>query len=175
MRRARRLVAASGTRGMKVSVWSFSDDGLSPPAVPRHAVSVLRRLGYRASLRLVTHAVLSDAPERAYAGIHLFPTGWLTNTADGFFIPWLSCHGAGDHGWFCSPRLDRAMRHATALASPDPRASARIFARIDREIVDRAAIVPLINPRQIDFVSARVRNLQHHAFLGPVVDQFVVR
>jgi ABC-type transport system substrate-binding protein len=175
LRRARRLVAASGTRGARVTVWGWSDDAVASPSVVRQAVMVLRGLGYRARARLVTRASLADAPERAYAGIHLFPTGWTDSSADGFFTPWLSCDGSGAHHWFCVPRLDRAMRRARRLASTRPLAADRLYARIDREIVDRAALVPLVNPRQTDFVSARVRNLQHHAYLGPIVDQLVVR
>jgi peptide/nickel transport system substrate-binding protein len=141
----------------------------------RYRVSVLRRLGYRARVHLVTHASLTDAPESSYAAIHLFPTGWMTNAAEGFFSPWLSCDGSGDHGWFCVPRLDRAMRRARSLQVTDSSAAGRLSARIDREIVDRAALVPLVNPRQIDFVSRRVHNLQHHAYLGPIADQLVLR
>lgn len=175
LRRARRLVAASGTRGMSVTVWGWSDDAFAPPSVVRHAVSVLRRLGYRARSRLVTHASLANASENTYAGIHLFPTGWTDISADGYFTPWLSCDGSGAHHWFCVPRLDRAMRRARRLEATRPLAVDRLYARIDREIVDRAALVPLVNPRLTDFVSARVRNLQHHVYLGPIVDQIALR
>jgi ABC-type transport system substrate-binding protein len=95
--------------------------------------------------------------------------------AESYFTTWLSCHGAADHGWFCAPSLDRAMRRARSLETTRPGAAARLYTRIDHEIVDRAALVPLVNPRQTDFVSARVHNLQHHAYLGPIVDQFVLR
>ena len=50
------------------------------------------------------------------------------------------------------------------------------FARMtNRELVDRAAWVPLINGRGIDFVSARVRNVQSHPYLGILADQLVLQ
>jgi YVTN family beta-propeller protein len=172
---ARRLVAASGTRGMRLHVWGFSDDAFSPGNMLRHTISVLRRLGYRPQLHLVTHAALSDAPEKTYDAIHLFPTGWTDNTAESFFDTWISCHGAGNHGWFCVPSLDRAMRRARSLVTGHPAAAARLYGRIDREVVDHAALVPLVNPRVVDFFSTRVHNVQRHAYLGPIADQIVLR
>src|SRR4051812_46296073 len=58
---ARRLIAASGTRGDRVVLWSWTDDPTITPQVARYVTSVLRDLGYRASTRLVTHAALSEA------------------------------------------------------------------------------------------------------------------
>jgi hypothetical protein len=49
------------------------------------------------------------------------------------------------------------------------------WANIDRALVDQAAWVPLINERGIDFVSARVRNVQSHPYLGILADQLVLQ
>ena len=173
--RARRLVSASGTRSASITVLGWTDDPYSPPRVVHYTASVLRSLGYRVRVRLVTHASLDNRPPRVFGTIPLIPTGWLAITAYDFLGTWLSCAGAGNHGWFCVRRLDREMRQARALESTRPRAAARLWARIDREIVDQAALVPLINPRQIDFVSARVRNFQHHSYLGFFADQVWLR
>jgi len=54
-------------------------------------------------------------------------------------------------------------------------ANAALWARIDRAIVDRAALAPMINDRGIDFVSARVRNYQVHPYWGILADQLWVR
>jgi CheY-like chemotaxis protein len=48
------------------------------------------------------------------------------------------------------------MRRVRSLETTSPRAAASLHARIDRAIVDRAAWVPLVNPRQTDFVSSRL-------------------
>jgi peptide/nickel transport system substrate-binding protein len=169
--RARRLVAASGTHGTRVTVWGWTDDAFAPPGEVRYAARVLRSLGYRARVRLVTHASLAHPPERVFAGIQVIPTGWSDVTAYNFFAPWLSCDGAGDHGWFCIPRIDGAMRAARARESSAPRAAARLWTRIDREIVDQAALVPLVNPRWLEFSSTRLRNFQQHPYLNVIADQ----
>src|SRR2546423_12339189 len=59
LRRAQRLVAASGTRGARITVWGWTDDPTLNPRVVRYTAAVLRRLGYRVGVRLVPHAYLS--------------------------------------------------------------------------------------------------------------------
>ena len=54
--KARRLVAASHTRGMRVAVWAHQSDGPLGP----YLVSVLRELGYRASLRVAASEAAFD-------------------------------------------------------------------------------------------------------------------
>jgi YVTN family beta-propeller protein len=168
--RARRLIGASDTRGATVTVWGWTDDPTMSPRVAVYVRDVLRRLGYRANVHLVPHA--SFAPP---ASIQLIPAGWLDIAAYNFFSNFLSCAGEGDHGWFCDPRLDRAMRRARSLAAASPRAAASLWASIDREVVDQAAWVPLVNPRLIDLVSARVRNYEFHPYWGIMADQLWLR
>lgn len=168
---ARKLVAASGTRGSRVTVWGWSDDATISPAVARYTASVLRRLGFRTRVRIVSHA--SPAP-LTESPIQLIPAGWLDTTPYNFLGPWFSCNGAANAGFFCDPALDRTIRLARSLEATNPRAAASVWARADRTVVDQAAWVPLVNPRLIDFVSARVRNYQHHPYWGILADQLVV-
>ena len=51
--RAKRLVAASGTRGTRVVVWNATPSPSGAIEETRLAVTALRKLGYRASLRLL--------------------------------------------------------------------------------------------------------------------------
>jgi YVTN family beta-propeller protein len=173
--RARRLVSASGTRSARITVWGWTDDPYSPPRVVHYTASVLRSLGYRVRVRLVTHASLAHPPPRVFGTIPLIPTGWSAITAYDFLGTWLSCAGAGNHGWYCVPRLDREMRRARSLESTSPRDAARLWAKIERKLVDRGALVPLVNLRQTDFVSARIRNYQHHTYLGFIAGQVWLR
>jgi peptide/nickel transport system substrate-binding protein len=169
--RARRLVAASGTQGMPVTVWGWTDDPYAPRSVVNQVAGVLRSLGYRVATRFVPHAALADPPARTFAAIQVIPTGWSDTTAYGFVAPWLTCVGAGDHGWFCHSPFDRKVLEARSLEATRPRAAARLWEEIDRDIVDRAALVPLVNPRLVDFHSQRVGNSQHHAYLSLIADQ----
>jgi peptide/nickel transport system substrate-binding protein len=63
------------------------------------------------------------------------------------------------------------INRARSLEQSSPRAAAAAWARADRATVDEAAWLPLVNPRQLDFVSARVRNFQHHPYWDILVDQ----
>jgi peptide/nickel transport system substrate-binding protein len=173
--RARRLVAASGTRGARVTVWGWTDDPTISPRVVRYTADVLRRLGYRARVRLVPHSYLDKPPAGVFETIQLIPAAWVETSAYRFVAPWMSCKGAANHGWFCDGRLDREMLRARSLESTNPRGAATVWSRIDRALVDQGAWVPLVNPRLIDFVSTRVRNYQFHPYWGILADQLSVR
>jgi YVTN family beta-propeller protein len=169
---ARRLVAASGTRGEEITVWGPSDDSLLG-TVTRYTASVLRRLGYRARVRLITSAELWEVPP--LHEMQILPAGWLGFSPYDFFGNLLTCTAALDRSWFCAPGLDRSIRQADALETTDIRAAGALWTRIDREFVEQAAWVPLVNPHAIDFVSARVRNYQADPSLGLIADQVWLR
>ena len=63
---ARRLVAASGTKGMRVTVWSDNLPG--DPAIGAFTVSVLRELGYRATAHMTSHAAVEQATNNSAGG-----------------------------------------------------------------------------------------------------------
>lgn len=165
--RARRLVAASGTRGQRVKVWGFTDHPAISPEVVRYVAGVLRRLGYRAQVKLVPEARL-QAPLSA---IQLIPGAWGNDTPDAMLSLWFSCDGPNVHGWFCDRWVDRQLTRARSSAATDPRAARSMWAAIDRRLVDRAAWLPMVNEGGIDFVSARLRNYQFNPYWGFVADQ----
>ncbi len=171
--RARRLVAASGTRGERVTVWGWTDDPTISEAVVRYVGGVLRSLGYRASVRLVPHASLQHPPASVFRSIQLIAASW-GDTPYGFIANWFACGGTNDHGWFCDPTIDRLNARARSVQPTNPHKAAAIWARIDRSLVDQAAWVPMVNDRGIDFVSARVANYESHPYLGLIVDQLSV-
>jgi hypothetical protein len=90
----------------------------------------------------------------------------------------LACAAPSNTHFFCDYRLDRAMRETNTLEAEDPYAAARQWTRIDRELVDQAAWVPLVNVRccpSVDFVSARVRNYEANPNVGLIADQVSLR
>ena len=79
------------------------------------------------------------------------------------------------------PRI-RATRPSTEssatsleLQTRDPQAANEAWARLDRELADRAIVVPVINPKAVDFVSKRVGNYQRHPVFGMLLSQVWVR
>jgi len=180
--RARTLVAASGTRGQKITVWSW--DGI--PGLGPYAVKLLRSLGFsRVSMKTVVGTrfwgVVSDSRTRAQIGTN----EWITDypTAGGFFKPVFTCAAFQpatpanvNISEFCDPRIDRQVARAVGAQATDPEAASRLWHAVDRETVGKAPWVPLVNPKVVDVLSRRVGNYQYSpAGYGMLFDQLWVR
>jgi peptide/nickel transport system substrate-binding protein len=172
--RARRLVDSSGTRGERVTVLGWTDDPTISVGVVRYIAVVLRRLGYRAQVHLVSHRSLTHPKPSTYDSIQLLPAAW-GDTPYGFFATWFACDAPNGRGWFCDRRIDRLNGQARSLLATRPRDAARLWARIDRHLVDKALWLPMINERGIDFLSTRVANYESHPYWGLFVNQLWVR
>jgi peptide/nickel transport system substrate-binding protein len=175
--RARRLVAASGTRGARVQVWS-------PPkfaAVFRYVGAVLHRLGYRVKVRVLPDVgryfdYVNDTRHHAQAGFYAWVTDYLTPSS--FFDPF-SCSEARRNpdntatpSRFCDRGVEAADR--AALAARGTEANTR-WAALDRRVTAASPAIPLFTRRTLLLVSDRVGNAQTHEQLGPLLDQFWVR
>jgi peptide/nickel transport system substrate-binding protein len=174
LKRATDLVAASGTRGRTVSLWGWTDDPTISPAAVREVARTLSALGYRVRTRLVPHSYFdTGTAASASSTLDMLPAGWLDTGASAFFVPFVSCGGSFNR-FFCDHQIDALIATARRLEESSRRAAAAAWARVDRATVDEAAWLPLVNPRQLDFVSARVRNFQHHPYWDILVDQLWV-
>jgi YVTN family beta-propeller protein len=158
---ARRLVAASGTRGEPVTIWFYDI-----PIGRRNGaylVSVLRSLGYKAQLRTVPHRGSTWRPNRQ-AGVgglvqdypspsYVFSTLFTCRSYDPA-RPNENQNVAG----FCSRRNDAEIARARALQASDPPAASRLWSTIDRRITDQALWVVIRTQLAPDFVSRRTGN-----------------
>jgi len=177
--RARRLVAASGTHGMKVTIWTFP----LLEKTARELVATLEKLGYRTSLRRVAFRryflTVLDAKTRAQAGMF----GWIGASGEppSYVLPLLACNSIRpgpqnqNPSFFCNPRIDREIRRALRIQGLDADAAAPLWAKIERELVDQAPWVPLYTPQFVDFVSKRVGNYQYNPASAILLDQLWVR
>jgi YVTN family beta-propeller protein len=178
--RAKRLVAASGTAGQTVTVWTGS------PGVPETAylVSVLRSLGYKARLKVFPSdgyiAALLKEGRQSQTG----PSGWYADfpAPSQFFEPLFTCASSREPlsvEWnasaFCDPRIDREISRASALQLSDPQAAASLWSEIDRDVMRQAPIIPVGNGWAADLVSRRVGNYQYNPQWGVLLDQLWVR
>jgi peptide/nickel transport system substrate-binding protein len=177
--RAERLVARSGTRGMRVLVWT---DPLRR-RVTTYFASVLRQLGYRAGLQVLPqeeyYRTITDPRRRAQAGVDTWFKDY-TSAAD-FFEPLFSCRSrslqppTSNFSQFCDPVLDQRMARAARLSTSDPARAGEEWARVDRAVVDAAAAVPYANGLDITLLSKRVGNYQFNPEWGVLLDQLWVR
>jgi YVTN family beta-propeller protein len=167
MQTARKLIAASGTAGMHIQVF----EGVKPEGA--YFVSLLNRLGYRATLRYIPftryYQVIAASPDTIQAA----GSQWVADypQASNFFAIF-KC-GAGN--LFCDPAVDREAARASQLQFTNMRSANALWARLYRKLIDRAVAVPLTNISEVDFLARRVGNYQCHPFFGVLLDQLWVR
>jgi YVTN family beta-propeller protein len=179
--KAKALVARSGTRGMKVTVWAWSQ----AKGFNTVAVKALRSLGYRVAVKPVganTYwGAVGDSRNRAQIGFDGWSGGYPAPAS--FLVELFSCPGSlvgspnlPDSSQFCDPGIDRQMRRAQAEQLSDPTGSRALWQRIDREITDAAPWVPLIASKNVSVLSKRVGNYQYSpAAIAMLIDQLWVR
>jgi len=181
LRTARRLVAASGTRGMRVKVRTLT---FLVPAV-RPVVALLRRLGYRASLTassngLAYSELVTDSRSRVQAGTFYWAADYPSPS--NFLEDLLSCAAfvprSADNlnvAEFCDPAIDARMRRAERAQAVNPQLADRQWARAERAVVDAAPWVPLFNPRSVALLSRRAGGHRFSPIYGTLIDQLWVR
>ena len=173
--RARRLVAASGTRGQVVDVWGIGNQVSVPPTVPAYVTGVLRSLGYRARLHLRPSNRISEPLRRTFQ-ISVDGDWQVDYPSPSAYIPqFFGCGGGYTNGYVCDHVLDRDIRRAIVLESVRPGRAAAAWRRVDRRVTNQALWVPTVNVHAPEIVSARVRNYQFNPFWGFLADQVWLR
>ncbi|HEY6695879.1 MAG TPA: ABC transporter substrate-binding protein [Solirubrobacteraceae bacterium] len=171
--RARRLVAASGTRGMKVEFW-----GSHPrESLGRYFAALLRRLGYRSSVRTFDDMIqvfeTSVNEPRRPPQIGLW--GWGADSASplSFLKPLVSCSAGGENlSHLCDPEIDAQMEQAAVARGPE---ASELWRHVEASLAAQAPTVPLVNENFVSLAAKRVGNYQHHPLSGPLLDQLWVR
>jgi YVTN family beta-propeller protein len=181
--KAKKLVASSGTKGDQVTIWFYDI-----PIGHRNGgyfVSVLRQLGYSASLKTIPHTGPVWRPSRQ-AGID----GWGSDypSANNVFSPTFTCNSYSRNpatnyntAAFCKPALDAEMRRAATLQATNPSAAAALWTSIDRKVTDQAPWVAMKESLSTDFVSRQTGNYKYcwlaatTGLVGACLDQLWVR
>jgi peptide/nickel transport system substrate-binding protein len=179
---ARQLVRRSGTSGAKV-VLVVPDDDPGPPMAGKHVVAMLNRIGYRASLLEFSiddfFGFTADPKTDWNAGVG----GWGVDYpgASEFLVNLASCDPAlrptspYNISQYCNSALDKQMAAAVAQQLTDPVRASKAWARIDRAVVDAAAIIPFGSTLRHDLIGPRVGNTLVHPFTGPLIAQMWVQ
>ena len=166
---ARRLVAASGTRGERIDVWGLTDETIVPPGETAYVANVLRSLGYRVHTHLLPSTKVTSEMRRS----HQISTDgdWLPAypAPSSYMIPFFSCGGGLSNDYGCDPTLDREMRHALALQLTDPSRAAALWRAADQRITNQAYWVPTVTDRVVELVSNRVQNYEFQAAYGSFI------
>ena len=174
MREARRLVAASGTRGASISIMAPD----TQIAAGREMSRALSSLGYRPSLHLSPLGRYFDALYAPTNHVQIGFVGWGADfpAPSGFLPPLFSCRSVPwNVSHFCDPVVERAMGRALALQASDPAAANAAWAHVDRMITDRSPWLAYASPQNVYFVSERVGNVEINPQWQLLLDQLWVR
>jgi peptide/nickel transport system substrate-binding protein len=187
LRKARALIASSGTRGTPITIWSEPAPYLTDfTSAGRYLVSLLGRLGYPA--RIKTFSMSNAASFFQFADSRMKGQAFLGvlvpnfPAASEFLGPQLqSCERFVRDSLtnlnlteFCDKRLDTTVRRALAAEAARSPTAAELWARADRQYTDQAPVVPLMTPSITDLVSRRVGNYLCNPQLGVLLDQLWV-
>jgi peptide/nickel transport system substrate-binding protein len=161
------LVRASHTAGARVRVATFPD----LVRLVRPLFRTLARLGYRPTIQTVSPAATSFPRTDALL------LAWAKDfsAASDFILPLFTCDGGANYVRFCDRTIDAQARRAASGQASDAAAANALWAKIDRELVDRAVAVPLCLRESATVVSKRVGNYQFNPQWGPLLDQLWVR
>jgi peptide/nickel transport system substrate-binding protein len=149
------------------------------PPVADYVRDLLARLGYRASVRVVTpdayDAALGYTGKRRRAQVAM--PGWSTDyPADSGFLGAIAACGApSNESGFCDPRIDKRMTAATRLQISEPSLAIRRWASIAHDVMDQAPWVPLVSRSWANVVSRRLGHFEVSTVWGPLLDQMWVR
>jgi peptide/nickel transport system substrate-binding protein len=167
---ARRLVAASGTRDMKVEFW-----GTRPwPQIGRYFRSLLAELGYRSELRTFgdLHLIFENAAGEPRPRPQLGLWGWGAGSPFDFFHPIVSCSGPYNLSRFCDQEIDARMKRAAGARGQK---AVELWRDVETSVADQAPIVPLVTSNNISLTAERVGNYQYHPLWGPLIEQLWIR
>jgi peptide/nickel transport system substrate-binding protein len=162
---ARSLIEDAGVAGSHVEIWSTVNLPNSV-SLAHYFAELLGSLGFRTTVRPATQngywgSIYSHRSQMALAA-------WAPDypVPSGIIPPQFRCDAGANASDVCDPRLDEAMDRANRLQVGDPAAAAALWAEIDRDLVDGAYYVPLVNGVSLGLVSARVGNYQFSIWSG---------
>lgn len=165
MQKALQLVKESGTAGQKVTL--IVADTAMARDVGTYVQSVLHQLGYDANLKAISGNIQFSYIQNSNNKVQISATAWNQDypAASDFLNVLFSCgsfHPGSDSSIniseFCDPAIDARMQQALQTAITDQKAADRMWAEIDRQITDLAPAAPLLNGKELNFLSARVGN-----------------
>ena len=178
--KARALVKASGTAGMKVVVNTTTDE--TGKALAAQMVSDLNKIGYKTSIQplngSVQYAFIQNSNNITKWNVSY--SAWYQDypAASDFLNVLLGCGSIHPHSdaspniaEFCNNSIQAQMNKAEVLGETNQTAANNLWAQVDHEVTNQAPWVDMYNPKQIDFLSARVHGYVWNPQLFILIDQ----
>ena len=182
--KAKQLVQQSGTAGMKVVVNSATDS--TDKALAQQMVSDLDSIGYKASTQLLTASIQYPFVQNSNNSSkwQVAWSAWYQDypAASDFLNVLLGCgsiHPGSDASpniaAFCDKSIQTQIDKAEGLGQANPTAANNIWTQVDHADTNQAPWVDLFNPKQIDFLAARVQGYQWNPQWYILIDQLWVK
>ncbi|NNC13650.1 ABC transporter substrate-binding protein [Planctomonas sp. JC2975] len=175
---AKQLVQQSGTAGQAVGV-VVQNDSVNK-GIGLYLVSMLNELGYKATLKPLSNNIQYNYIQNTKNNVQISLTQWYQDypAASDFLQVLLSCasfHPNSDSSiniaGYCNKDLDAKMASADALGLTDQATADQQWGDLDQQFMAQSPLVPLFNPKLIDFTSSRVKNYQFSDQYYMLVDQ----
>lgn len=168
LEKAKKLVDESGTKGQSVTI--VTEDGEISRNIGSYLQSLLNNIGYNASLKSISSNIHYGYIQNTNNKVQISVTQWYADypAASDFLNVLLGC-GAFRPGsdsspnisGFCDKDLQAKMDKALAVGVTDQAAAGKIWATIDRAMMEKVPLIPLFNPKQVTFVSKRMGNFRY--------------
>jgi YVTN family beta-propeller protein len=180
--RAKDLIEASRTKGMRVTV--VESQTFAP--IARYFVGLLNDLGYHARLRVIPDIdKFFDFVFDTRNDVQATAFSWVFggSPSSDLILQVASCRGL-HHGSpldnlnvpeFCDPQIEAKIDRARRVQLSDPAAAGPLWTAAEHAVVDHAPYVSLVNPGWVDILSKRVGNYQANPAWGLLFDQLWVR
>jgi peptide/nickel transport system substrate-binding protein len=180
--KAKQLVQASGTAGQEVGI-VVQDDEVNK-AIGEYLQSLLNDLGYKAKLKPLSANIQFTYIQNTNNKVQLALTSWYQDypAASDFLNVLLSCasfrpgsDSSINIAGFCDKDIDAQMQAALSLAQTNPGQANQKWSDVDKAVMQKSPLVPVFNPKIIDFTSKRVGNYQFSKQFYMLVGQLWVK
>jgi peptide/nickel transport system substrate-binding protein len=167
MAKAKQLVEESGTKGMRVKV--NSDTTEVDKAYGEYFVGLLNQLGYKATAQFLSNDIQYAYIQNSKNKVQFAYSSWFADypAASDFLNILLGCdsfhpnsNSSPNIAAFCHKDIQATMDKASATGIEDADAANVMWAQVDHDIADQAPWVAMFNPKQLNFVSKRVKGFQ---------------
>jgi peptide/nickel transport system substrate-binding protein len=167
MAKARQLVEESGTKGARVKV--NSDTTEVDRAYGEYFVGLLNQLGYKATPQFLSNDIQYAYVQNSKNKVQFAYSSWFADypAASDFLNILLGCdsfhpnsNSSPNIAAFCHQGIQANMDKAGQTAIEDADAANTLWAQVDKDVADQAPWVAMFNPKQLNFVSQRVKGFQ---------------
>jgi peptide/nickel transport system substrate-binding protein len=167
MVKARALMKASGQAGAAVTV--ISDDQNTDPQISTYLVSVLNELGFKATLKVISANIQFTYIQNTKNNVQISLSQWYQDypAASDFINVLLGCssfHPGSDSSinisGFCDKSIDAQIQKNLITAVTDKDAANAEWGVLDHALVDQSPWLTMFTPKELDFVSSRIKNFQ---------------